>query len=72
MAWLNITDMAANSPEYNRKYRKERQVSCYPKARELQVIKDIQQQKPGMSRSAVATYLIGEGIKKVMESKNNY
>jgi hypothetical protein len=63
--------MATNDKEYQRKYTRDRQVKCYPKERELQVIRDIQQQKPGMSRSAVATYLIGLGIQQ-LQSKNNY
>jgi hypothetical protein len=64
--------MATNDPNYHRKYTRERKVECYPKAKELQAIQEIQNQKPDMSRSAVALYLIGEGIKRIRESKNNY
>ena len=64
--------MPTNDKEYQRKYNRERMVKCYPKAKELQIIEEIEIQKPGMSRSAVATYLIGEGIKRLQESKNNF
>lgn len=63
--------MPTNDREYHRRYVRERKVECYPKERELQAIRNMQIQK-GMSQSQVAAYLIGEGIKRVMESKNNY
>ena len=63
--------MAANKAEYNRKYRKERKVEVYPATKDLNFIQQMQQQKPSMSRSAVAKYLIGLGVKQ-LQSKNNF
>ena len=63
--------MAANKKDYNRNYMRERKVEVYPATKDLAFIKQMQLEKPGMSKSAVAAHLISEGIKRVM-SKNNY
>lgn len=64
--------MASNKAEYNRKYNRERVVKVMPATRDLAFINQMQQQRPGMSKSAVAKYLIGLGVKQLMQSKNNY
>lgn len=64
--------MASNKAEYNRNYRRERKVEVYPATKDLAFINKMQQQRPGMSRSAVAKYLIGLGVKQLTQSKNNY
>lgn len=63
--------MASNKAEYNRNYRRERKVEVYPATKDLSFIREMQQQRPGMSKSAVAKYLIGLGVKQ-LQSKNNY
>lgn len=69
--------MASNKSEYNRKYNKERAVKVMPATKDLAFMQQMQQQRPGMSKSAVASYLIGLGVKQLIEtqrreSKNNY
>lgn len=65
------TDMRKNKPEYDREYNRERAVRCFPPPKDLKVIKAIQEQKPAMSRSAVACYLISLGIEAFKKANKN-
>ena len=62
----------ADRSEYHRKYNKERVVKVMPAIKDLAFIRQMQQQKPGMSKSAVAKYLIGLGVQQLIQSKNNF
>lgn len=66
--------MPANNKDYIRKYNRERQVRVYPSTSDMAFIQNMRAQKPGMSKSAVAKYLIGLGVKQLTQngSKNNF
>lgn len=62
----------ADRSEYQRKYNRERAIKVVPAIKDLTFMQRMQQQKPGMSKSAVAKYLIGLGVQQLTQSKNNF